>query len=93
MFTRFAFTLVTKLGTRMRAIGSPFSTTYLSTGMGLNISFVLRLFKFSTETIVFGHKFVEFELALGTGPCEDDFVFVLVFVDIENPGFDAFKVH
>lgn len=93
MFARFAFAFVAELGAGVRAVGSSFSATDLSTRMGLDISFVLGVFKLPAEAVVFGHDFVELEFALGTSPGEDDLVFVLVLVDVENPSLDAFQVH
>lgn len=84
---------MTELGTGMRTVGSPFPSTDLSTRMGVNISFILRLFELTTETVVLGHDFIKLELTLGTAPSVKDLVFVFIFVDVEDPGLDTFQVH
>lgn len=93
MFAWFAFSFMTKLGARMRAVRSSFPPTNLSTWMGFNVSFILWVLEFSAITVIFGHCFVVFKLALRATPREDDFTFVFVSVDVKNPSLDTFQVH
>lgn len=91
--TGFAPSFMTKLGAGMRTVRSSLSSTKLTTRMGLNVSFILRFLELTAKTVVLGHGFVELILTLGTTPSEEDFVLVLVFVNVQDPGLDTFQVH
>lgn len=93
VLTGFTLSLMTELRTRMRTIWASFSPTNLSTRMRFNISFVFRIFEFSTITIILWHGFIILKLALRTAPGKYDLIFLFVSINIQNPGLNTFQVH
>jgi hypothetical protein len=94
VITRFAFSRMANVCTRMRTIGSSLFITYLSARMRLKISIELRVQMFSTITVIFWKRFIVLEVALWTFPIEDDMCFFIkLLINVLNPLFDAFQVH
>jgi hypothetical protein len=61
--------------------------------MWLKISVILRIFKLTAVAIILWHGIIILKLALGTGPCKNNFILVFVFVYIQNPRLYALQVH